>query len=180
MVSEKKIKSKLEEQATSAGIDIVEVLKLAEPIIAQSVAKTINEMKLPDLISQTIEARVKERTDAIGAEVKEAVAQMQAAQPAQQPDQPQQPNQLQQMILATLAQKFIGDSTDSMDKFLEKMMKFQQVGAMMYQNPLAQAATMLTTMMKTAYSMGLEPQQVVKGMENLAIPNQPPQPNAQP
>ena len=169
---------KLEHLAEMAGIKLDDIAKLLEPMIANSVAKTLNEMKLADVISSTIEAKVKERTDAISTEVKTALEQIPAAQQAGQ-GQPQG-SSLQQTILASIAQKVIGggDSGDSMDKFLDRMMKFQQMGAMMYQNPMAQAAQMIMNMMKVSLGMGLTTKQVVEGVGALVEPTKqpPPQP----
>ena len=190
---EKETKQTLAEQAADAGIDLKEVAQLLQPLIdlsvaktiepmmAQSVAKTLNDMKLGDIITSTIEEKVKARTDAIGAEVKTLLEQIKASQQQQavqtQAEPAQQGNPTTNAILAAIAQKVIGggggDGGDALDKALDRMLKLQAVGATMYQNPLAQAITMLTTMMKTAYSMGLEPKQVMEGMEKLGEPPKP-------
>lgn len=169
---------KLEDLIAGLGLDPTEIFKLLEPVVAKSIASTLHEMKLPDLIATTIDEKVKERTDALGAEVKTALdALRDRLQPAQPGGEQQQIHPLAQTVLSALLQRSGGGDSD--DKFFDRMFRMQELSARMYQNPLAQAASMLSTMMRTAYSMGLEPQQVMKGLEEIGKPPQaesPPKP----
>ncbi len=168
-------KSKAEEMLKAIGLTLSEVAlilapevaKQLEPAIAQSAAKTINEMKLPDLIVQTIDQQVKTQTDAIGAEVKAALAQMTATrQAAPQPDQPlRQGITLQDIIAGIAALKGGGDGMAGVAQMFKGMQTFMEMTATMYQGPRLAAQKELLDILKGGYSIGMDTKQVLEGAE---------------
>lgn len=173
MVNEKTKKSPIEKATEAAGIPLEDILTLAQPLIAQAVAKTLSEMNVPELLAQTVDERVKDRTDAIEGKVDALLTEIKTATAmTAQPDQSNQGqvnNPFVQTVLASLAQKALGGggSSDGFDLMLQRMKSFGEAAAVLYQTPRLQGMKELIDMQKASYGIGLTTEQVVKGSEAL-------------
>ena len=171
--------AKIKQMLATIGLDLTEVAallvpevaKLLAPEMAQAAAATLNEMKIPDIITSTIDEKVTAKTDALGLEVKAVLEQIQANQtgvpgPGANVQQTQEMNPIAQALLM----KAIGgggDGGDPLGKALDNMVKLQNIGVVMYQNPLSQAMQMLTGMLKVGMSAGIPNDKLAEGLENI-------------
>ena len=143
--------------------DIKEQLK---PVVAELVADMLKG--LPDAIDKAVEKRM----DAIGKIIEDRLSRMQLpVSQAQVPIQPQaQPAQQGQGLLdlfgAYMSQQVAkgiagGGSGDNFDAWLNKWQNYQDIA----NRQMIANMAMATTILKTAITAGVEPQQAVKGME---------------
>ncbi len=163
-------KEPLENVAKAAGFDLGAILKFAEPLISQAVAKTLQEMKLTETLTTAIDKAVKQKTDAIEAQVTAAIAhftQQPAPAPTLGPTAPQGGG-ISDTLIAAIAQNVLGGGgggIKGLKEMFEGMKGFMDMTASLYQIPRLNAQKEIIDIMKAGYAIGLETKQVIEGAE---------------
>ena len=170
----------IEDKAKAFGIDLEEAMKLAEPLIASAVAKTLGEMKLGEVIDKAVGDRVSQVEKRLSQQITgvvETIKQIPASQTVESTQvlPGQQSSRLQDTVVAALAQKVLGGGdSDSFDKFFDRMIKMQQMSAIMFNNPFEQASRMLTNFMTAGSRAGMTKEEIMGGLGDLAKPPEKP------
>jgi hypothetical protein len=150
--------------AKELGVDIDAIL---ESRVAKAVNKVLTDSHLAEIVPvmQTkIDATDKKLTD-LTALLTSLAEKAQAGQASLAQVAPGAQGSDGMALLAALIKG--GQGGGGGDDFFEKMIKYQTAAAAMWQNPLAQAIQMVTTMQKGSYGIGLSTEQVIKGTESL-------------